>query len=654
MLVILGASGAGKSSYLRAGLWPRLQRDDRNFVLLPVIRPERAAISGKSGLLVALETAIGGTRADDAAMHSLPRSRGAIGEFIKAGPDNLCRLLAGLRAARLSALVDHKGRTPAVVIAIDQGEELFNDEGREEAERLTELLAASLTQDESTLVIVAMRSDSFPSLQSEPRLAAVGKVPFDLPPLPLGSMRLVIEGPARIAEPPIELDPNLVEALLEDSAGPDTLPLLAFTLGRLHRDYGAERRLTLAQYERLGRISGAVTAAVADVLAAGAQRGALPGDKAALDSLLRQTFIPHLARVNKAGQFTRRVARKAELPMRSQAVIDLFVEARLLVRDRRPGNAGEADTIEVAHEALLREWPALRAWLEADRGFLVGKDELAEDIANWRNADAREKDDALLAGLNLTRARQWLIERQPQDLNDEERGFIAASVARAGAAARRKTRLRAVAACVLLAITALAVWQWAEASRARAAAETRLALSRRSAETLVKAITTDLRSVQGIQVKTLERLLDAAKGSFDELASAVGDDPTFQQYRASMMSEFGETYLKAKGLEQALQAYGESLRIYRALAAKDEKAIAWQRGIADQIEHIGLVRQQYGQLGPAMDNFRDALGIRKDIALRSPNDAVSHRDLACRITILAKSSRRDGWRRTRWRATSRR
>jgi len=634
MLVILGASGAGKSSYLRAGLWPRIERDDRNFVLLPIIRPERAAVSGKFGLLVALESAIGRTRADEPAMRDLPRSRGAIGDFINAGPDGLSRLLAGLRAARVSALVDHKGRTPTVVIAIDQGEELFNEEGRAEAEQLMELLAGGVAQDDSIVIIVAMRSDSFPRLQNEPWLAAVGKVPFDLPPLPVGSMRLVIEGPARVAKPPINLDSDLVEALLEDSAGPDTLPLLAFTLGRLLQEYGAERRLTLAQYERLGRITGAVNAAVADVLALGAR---LPRDKAALDTMLRQTFIPHLARVNKAGQFIRRVASRTELPVRSHALIDLFVEARLLVRDRRPGRDGETDTIEVAHEALLREWPALRAWLEADRDFLIGKDKLAEDIANWRNADDRQKNDALLGGLNLTRARQWMIERQAQDLSDEERAFIAASVARAEADGRRKRRLAVAAVCVLMAITGAAVWQWgqaehgrAEAATARAVAESRLALARRSAETLVKSITTDLRSVQGIQIKTLERLLQAAKDSFDELASAVPDDPTFRQYRASMMSEFGETYLKAKGegLEKADQAYGESLRIYQALAAKDPQAVAWQRGIADQIEHIGLVRQLQGQLGPALDSFRQALDIRQAIAQREPAAAVSYRDLA--------------------------
>src|SRR5262249_28070998 len=145
-------------------------------------------------------------------------------------------------------------------------------------------------------------------------------------------------------------------------------------------------------------------------------------------------------------------------------------------------------------------------------------------------------------------------------------------------------------------------------------AENRLDLTRTNAENLVKLIATDLRSVQGIQTKTLERLLQRAKASFDELSAGVGGDTDLPQDRAKMMSEFGETYLKAKGLSQASHAYDESLQIYRTLAAKEPNAIAWQRGIADQIEHIGLVRQQEGKIIPAIENFRQALDIRRAIA----------------------------------------
>ena len=348
MFVILGASGAGKSSYLRAGLWPRLKREDRNFLAIPVIRPERGVLTGKFGLFAALELALAELRvSSEQSLQDIPRSRAGVGDFVSAAPDALCGLFAAMRAANRAVPMEHSGlRPPTVVIAIDQGEELFNDEGREEAARFLDLLASTLQQDRRVIVILAMRSDLFPRLQNEARLVAVGKVPFDLPPLPASSMRLVIEGPARVAQPPVKLDPQLVEALLEEASGADTLPLLAFTLGRLHQDYGAEGQLTLAQYERLGRVSGAVNAAVSDALEEGARRGLLPRDKAQLDDLLRETFIPHLARVNKAGLFARRVATKADLPPRSQAVVDLFVEARLLLRDRRPTAGGEAEIVE--------------------------------------------------------------------------------------------------------------------------------------------------------------------------------------------------------------------------------------------------------------------------------------------------------------------
>jgi tetratricopeptide (TPR) repeat protein len=638
MLVILGASGAGKSSYLRAGLYPRLRRDDRNFLLLPVIRPERAALSGKFGLFAALESALAETRADSEPVRGLPRSRAGIADAVNDRSDIFFCLLAGIRAAGTASLIHSSGKLPTIVIPVDQGEELFNEEGRQEASRFMDLIGAASAHDPGVITIVAMRSDSFPHLQNEPKLASVPKAPFDLPSLPVGSMRVVIEGPARVARPPIKLDPDLVDALLEDSSGPDSLPLLAFMLGRLLQDYGAERKLTLAQYDRLGRVHGAVNAAVSDVLEKELRLGALPRDKAALDALLRETFIPHLARVNKAGQFVRRVADRTELPARSLAVVDLFVEARLLLRDRRPSGGADADIIEVAHEALLREWPALHGWLEADREFLIGKDQLTEHIANWRNARPGQKDEALLSGLNLTRARQWLIERQSQDFNSEEREFIAASMARAEATIRRRRSLSIGATCVLLLISGVAAWEYFQAEHrrseaalaavARSSAESRLGAVRQSAEELLKLTVSELRLIRGIPAATIKLVLEAAKKSFDKLTSAIGDDPIFKKYRAEMMSEFGVTYVYSSDWSQAFSAYEESLQIYYSLAAKDPDEITWQRGIADQIEHIGEVRQQQGRIESAMESFQRALDIRLPLAEREPDNALSRRDLA--------------------------
>lgn len=92
MLVVLGAWGSGKSSFFRAGLWPRLKRDDRIWLSLPTIRPERAVISGKFGLVQALQQVMSDTQfADGIRKRGLPRSRAEIQDFIDKTEDGSLR-----------------------------------------------------------------------------------------------------------------------------------------------------------------------------------------------------------------------------------------------------------------------------------------------------------------------------------------------------------------------------------------------------------------------------------------------------------------------------------------------------------------------------------------------------------------------------------
>ena len=101
MLVILGASGSGKSSFLRAGLWPRLKRDDRAWLPLPIIRPERAVLSGQFGLAQALQSVMSSPAfADQIRKRDLPRSRGTIQEFIEAKENGLAEIFTALRSTR--------------------------------------------------------------------------------------------------------------------------------------------------------------------------------------------------------------------------------------------------------------------------------------------------------------------------------------------------------------------------------------------------------------------------------------------------------------------------------------------------------------------------------------------------------------------------
>ena len=400
LLVILGASGAGKSSFLRAGILPRLQRDDGNFLVLPVLRPERAAINGETGLVRSLETAI--------QAQSLIKTRAEIRTAVSGGAPALLPLLVNLvdkaRPPRLSG--GPEGKPPTVVLPIDQGEELFLAEVATEAEPLLVLMRDLLTAAApSVIVIFTVRSDSYERLQTVEALDGIGPQVLSLSPLPRGAYQAVIEGPTeRLKDGPraLKIEPALTQALLadiEEGGGWDALPLLAFTLERLYLEYGGRGRLTLADYEALGRIKGSIEAAVERALTAADADPRIPRDRTARLALLRRGFIPWLAGIDpESGSPRRRVARMSEIPPEGRPLIDQLVAQHLLATDVAE-DTGEV-TIEPAHEALLRQWGLLQGWLDEDFGALTTLSGVQRAARDWA---ANNKDAAWLthAGARL-------------------------------------------------------------------------------------------------------------------------------------------------------------------------------------------------------------------------------------------------------------
>ena len=451
LVAVLGASGSGKSSLMRAGLLPRLKRDKSNWIALPPFRPQ---VHPLDELAQSVAIALG------------PGADWRHWRDAFAAPD-LVHTLSGLAGDLRAAGGQNEAQ---ILISIDQAEELFGTADKTEAKAFFEVLNALQDSSLPFLVVLAMRSDYLGELQKAPGLTAAFEE-FSLKPMPLDRVRDIIEGPARVAG--LTVDEDLVVAAMNDAATDDALPLLAFALRELYDRFGQTKKLTLEAYRALGDpaaqlspLENAVRSKADEVLAAAK---ASPED---LDAL-REAFVPAMVRVNPEGEYVRRPAKLEALPPKARPLLESLARARLLTIE----DDGGTSTVEVTHEALLRKWPLLRGWLDQEREFLIGIDQLEHYLHDWQRAPAAEKNDALLAGLQLSRARAWLISK-PLQLSEDERNFIQASIARQDAeiAHRERSRLRVLqasmaASLVLLIVAAGAIWEWYNAQAQKITAQ---------------------------------------------------------------------------------------------------------------------------------------------------------------------------------------
>ena len=435
--LMLGASGSGKSSLMRAGLLPRLKRDQRWIVVEP-FRPLKAPFDELAKVLSQRFSQV--AQAGKATSTDVASVRDRIRweeHDAKQSVDTFLELIEKLPANAGS-------QEATVLLMIDQFEELLAIDANEGGGRFLEFLRAVLDREDSHLMVLAtLRSDFLGSFQDNRVIRGLRVEPFAVPQLEVDHFALVIKGPAGIAG--LELEEGLVQAMINDTKTADALPLLAFTLRELYEGFGQDKLLTLVEYrDQLGRLDGCIAKAAEAAL------HAKPLSESQL-SALRTAFMS-MVRVNDRDQYVKQPVLWSDLPATVHDVLECFVRARLLISSG--GEKGRM--LEIAHETLLRAWPRLIEWLKDNKSFLVWQQRLMGAIKQYE--ESKRNPDFFLRGFPLTEALEWLKKR-PKAFSREEQEFVLASKS-------QRTRARVVTAVltclVLVVVGGPTAWLWNE------------------------------------------------------------------------------------------------------------------------------------------------------------------------------------------------
>jgi serine/threonine protein kinase len=419
LLAVLGPSGSGKSSVVMAGLLPRLQKDalpnSSNWIYLKPVVP---GVHPLEALALAF------------ALHMPQSSLKTVCEDLQGDSTRGMHLLA----QSLVSLPDGK-----VVLLVDQFEEVFsNIVSEQERRQFVDLLVTAATEPGGpVIVLLTLRADYadrpmlYPALSRLIEAHSISVLPMDLLDL-----RAVIEKPAALPSVQLEFEENLVgDLLFETQKQAGALPLLSFTLELLFQ-LREGHVLTMQAYKRIGGVKGA--------LATWAERtyNSLPGDE--YRTRARMVFLRLINPGISEQDATRRRAVRSEFELSDPhetrllgEIIDAFVAARLLTASEVAG----VTTIEVSHEALIREWSRLAAWLREARDDIHLQQVISQDAAAWQRR--KRSADRLYRGSQLKEARNWAKHNMP---SEQEMAFL-----RAGARRQMHARvIRAIVACVVL------------------------------------------------------------------------------------------------------------------------------------------------------------------------------------------------------------
>jgi DNA-binding winged helix-turn-helix (wHTH) protein/tetratricopeptide (TPR) repeat protein len=602
--LVLGPSGSGKSSLVRAGLFP---------AMAPALRGDKPAVlstttfdfaeQGEQSMFAALASAMLDLQAGDADVFP-GDSAVSLAKRLEQDREGVLRQMTAAAAA--AARQGDYGPL-RFGIFIDHFEALFASGRCTDAERESVLAAiGDLARSGAALLVIGCRNDFYPHIARHPILMD-GKpngAHFDLAPPTFAEIAQIIRLPVAAAGLSFGVDPQtgarLDDVLCESAAAsPDALPLLQYCLQELYGLRSENGELGFDAFRQVGGVEGAIAQRAEQVVGRFSA-----AQKAALERVMSLVVV---IAPNEETVTGRRVPWSALRGEAERQVVDALVESRLFVSEL----LGDVPGFGIAHEAILRRWPRMREWIEVHKSALLEHARLANQTARWVR-EGRSAELLLPRGKQLEAARALQASGQFA-LTDDQDQLIRLSLHRA----RRGERLRllAMGTIVVLALLALALGISATASR-------KLAEKRRvEAEGLMGFMLGDFAD----KLRPLGRLelLDSVSSKALDYLGAPRDEKlsmTALAQRAQALQVIAEVRRArgdSKGAAQALDAAQGILMEQHAKAPANVEVL---KNLGVNAYWLGQIAKDQSDFDTAALHWKDYLKFSDDLNRLEPDN----------------------------------
>jgi tetratricopeptide (TPR) repeat protein len=656
-LLIVGESGAGKSSLMRAGLAPRLTAPG----VVPTVDVWRTAVArigddadpfmtlakalfvendDKGGFGAALPELADSDDATPEKFVALFTQDGAIGE--RESAPAIAPILATLTTIQTEEMRQRQSKRDLcanLLLLVDQLENIFSSGITEDQRSAFARLLFALSATRRVWVVATLRSDIYPRLITPGAFLALKDAgsSYDLAAPGESELTEIVGKSAAAAGLVYEQDAKTGERLddriLHDAQGENMLPLLQFALQRLFEKrvvvrvgeaHGGpdgtpaqeEVRLTFDAYETMKGLDGAI-----DETAKAALGKLGPAEIAALPRLLRCLAVPvhdrKAAATATSGLTVRMVTRAVAVPDEPTArLVDALIGARIVV--------ATDDLIGIAHQRVFESWEDARNIIADHRDFFRIREEVDNQFRRW-DGNQRPKALLLAKGLPLAEAQQ-IVKQHGDELSPAIRDYVAASSRRA----QLFNVIVGTAAAVFFALFVISTTLGIMTRSAQQTATANYQAAKGALGDLISLITDGLRDTKGIEIATVRKVLSLVDQTITKVQKVSDGDPELSAIRANMLYQSGKMFQKKLETAAALQAANESFAIFSRLTVYDKRTTApatfaavpaprrWE--LALSIELVGDLAREQKKFPDARARFEDALAVVNQLVAEVPGN----------------------------------